>query len=703
MKKKNIRFGLFLVAGLLTAGSGLAQKNPKADFQFPPLNKINMPKVEEVTLENGMKLFLVEDHDYPTIDLRAMIRTGSIYEPADKLGLASITGNVMRIGGSKKFPGDDLDKLLETLGATVETDISQGNGNVTLSLFKEDIDKGLDVLADLLMNPTFPEDKIDLAKVEERSMISRRNDDVGQIANREFDKLIYGADSPYAHHPEYATIDAVTRNDLIAFHKKYFHPNNMVIAVWGDFKVKELKKKMEKVFGAWKSAQLDIPPVPKVDYQYDFTVNYINKPDVNQANIMLGHIGTMRDNPDYPALVVMNQILSFDRMFKRVRTDEGLAYSVWGYYGAEWKHPGVFSSGCQTKSESTVKAIRIMLEEIKKIQTDEVTDKEINKAKDSFLNGFVFNFDSKAKIVRRLMNYDFYGYPRNYMDTLKEGVEKVTKADVLAVAKKYLRPDQVRILVVGKEEDFDEPLSVLGKVNTIDITIPTHEEEIAEATPEALEKGKQLLEKSIKALGGLDVIKKVQNLKTMVQLTQVTPMGEMDLRGEILVVYPDKMKAVITTPMGDVTMILNGNDGWMVVPGQETMPIPEAQKDGLKNALVRDMVFLASNLEDLRLQFLGTKSFNETEANDVLVSIGDTNFHLMLDPNSNLPVGMTYTEMGMQGPAEKMEIFSDYQKVGGFLQPAKTVTLANGEKESESLRTETLVNIEIAPTEFVKE
>ena len=475
MRNKRKSFKLFTNFFLLVLFCGVstfAQKSPKDKFIFPPLSPIKMPKVEKVELSNGLKLFLVEDREYPTIDIRAMVRTGSVFEPPEKVGLASITGQVLRTGGTTTKTGDEIDKELETLAATVETSIGRDSGYIMVSVLKEDIDRALDILADILINPAFREDKINLSKIQQKSVISRRNDDIGQITRREFQKLIYRKDSPYARHPEYATIDAITRQDLVDFYKRYFCPNNTIMAVWGDFEIKEMIPKIKKTLGKWKAAKIKVPPVPKVNYDYKYTVNFINKPDVNQSNIMIGHIGGLMHNPDYPALSVMNSILSWDRMFKKIRTDEGLAYSVWGYYGASYQYPGVFSSGAQTKSESTIYAIKLMLKEMKRITEDEVSDEELAKAKDQYLNSFVFNFDSQAKIVNRLMTYAFFGYPLDFMEKVKEGVERVTKKDVLRVAKKYLRPDKVQILVVGKKEDFDKPLSTLGEVNVIDIKIP---------------------------------------------------------------------------------------------------------------------------------------------------------------------------------------------------------------------------------------
>jgi zinc protease len=246
----------------------------------------------------------------------------------------------------------------------------------------------------------------------------------------------------------------------------------MMLAVWGDFDTDGMIATLQKVFGDWKKADTEIPAVPEVKYEYRPTVNLVRKDDINQACIQLGHIGGLRNDPDYFTLVVMNMALS-DRVFKNVRSREGLAYSAGGYYGANFDHPGVFLVSCQTKSEATVYATRAMMAEVRKITESEITDEELALAKEGFLNSFVFNFESKGEIVNRLMTYEYFGYPADFLQKTKTNVEKVTKADVLRVARKHLRPDKLQILAVGRPDDFDEPLSVLGPVNEIDITIPT--------------------------------------------------------------------------------------------------------------------------------------------------------------------------------------------------------------------------------------
>ena len=473
------RFALVMwVMGLMVlpwfSGSALAQ-TPYQDLEHPKLNDIRVPEVEQVTLSNGMKLFVLEDHELPLIRLSARIRVGSINEPPEKVGLASLTGSVMRTGGTTSRTGEEIDEELESIAASVETGIGLNSGSASMSVLTKDLGTGLPILADILMNPAFPEEMIQLGKLRRRSAISRRNDSVSGLASREFSKLIYGADSPYARSVEYATIDSITREDLISFHQRFFYPNNMMLAVWGDFQTSDMIQKIEEAFQGWEQREIQASLPPKVNYEFRKTVNFIQRDDVNQTNIFMGHVGGLRNDPDYFALVLMNRILGSgftSRLFKEVRSRQGLAYSVFGYYSANFDHEGIFYIGCQTKSETTVQAIRALIAEVEKMAESEVTDEELELARASYLNAFVFNFDSKGEIVNRLMTYAYYGYPLDFLEKAKEKIEKVTKSDILRVVRKHLHPDQMQILAVGRSQDFDEPLSVLGPVNQMDITIP---------------------------------------------------------------------------------------------------------------------------------------------------------------------------------------------------------------------------------------
>lgn len=446
------------------------------DLTFSDLPDVALPDVQRVTLPNGMRLLLLEDHELPLVEMSSRIRVGSIYDPADKIGLAEITGEVMRTGGTQSRTGDELDVLLEQNAASVETGINLDSGGATTSCLKEDADLVLGVLAEVLMHPAFREDKLQLAKMQYHSTIARRNDSADEIASREFKKLIYGADSVYARHMEHSTVDAITRDDMVAFHKRFFGPNRMTLGIWGDFDSDEMVKKVSAAFADWKPVEQSLPEVKPIEYAYASTVNLVEKEDINQSNIYLGHIGGRMDDPDYFALVVMNRILGggfTGRLFKNVRARAGLAYSVFGRYSANYAHQGLMFVGCQTQSGSTVKAIKGMVHELDQMVKVKATPEELAIAKESYLNTFVFNFDTTGEMVGRLMTYDYYGYPEDFLQKTKLAVEQVSVDDVLRVAKKHVRPDKVQILVVGRSEDFDESLSVLGsQVKALDIVIP---------------------------------------------------------------------------------------------------------------------------------------------------------------------------------------------------------------------------------------
>lgn len=475
--------GLFFPGAALIAALGLfatpviAQKHYK-DLTYPPLTDIRIPEVDRTELPNGLVLYLIEDHSLPKAEGIALIRTGSRFEPSEKVGLASITGQVMRTGGTSDHPGEQIDRILENTGSVVETGIGNSSASASLYCLPENLPQVIEILADLLRNPTFPEGKIELAKVQQQSAIARRNDNVGGIAGREFRKLLYGPSSPYARSTEYATIQSIAREDLVEFHSKYFHPNQTALGLWGDFSAEEVKSLVNRYFGSWERKDVTLPPLPEVPTDWKASVNFIAKDDVNQTNLRMGHLGGRRDDEDYFALQLMSEVLGggfSSRLFRRIRTELGLAYGVSASWGAGWDRPGTFSIFCNTKSESTVQAAEAILKEVRRITEEPVSEEELRVAKEGILNSFIFNFDSKAKLVQRLMTYDYYGYPKDFLAQFKANIEKVTVEDIWKTAKAHIHPDKIVLLAVGKEKDFDQPLTTLGEVTTIDIAIARQE------------------------------------------------------------------------------------------------------------------------------------------------------------------------------------------------------------------------------------
>jgi len=471
----------FLGLILCLSAAALAQHSdiPSSyrDLRFPAMKDIPVPEPLRFTLPNGMVIYLLEDRELPMVSASAMIRTGWRWEPVDKAGLAEMTGKVMRTGGTAQRPGDKLDEELDRLGAVVETGIGRTSGHATVSVLKEDAGTGLAILADLLRNPAFPEDKIELAKIELRNAICRRNDNANAIAFRETRRILYGPSSAYGHQPEYPTVDAISRQDLVAFHRTYFQPENILLAVWGDFESRAMRTRLEKLFAGWPRGGHPRPAAPKADLSsLDHPGIYsLEKTDINQSWVLISRLGGRMDDPDYYALSLMDTILGggfSSRLFNQVRTRAGLAYSVFSVWSAGWDYPGLFVAGANTHAKTTLTALSAVRREIRRMTEQEVTPTELTEAKDAVLNGFAFEFDSTGKILQRLIAYAYYDYPADYLEKYQENIRNVSRADILKAGQKYLHGDSFSVLILGNPEAYEQPLSSLGKVTPVDIRIP---------------------------------------------------------------------------------------------------------------------------------------------------------------------------------------------------------------------------------------
>ena len=447
---------------------------PWQKIPVPPLHDFKPVEPKKIVLPNGLMIFLEEDHELPFINGSILIRGGSRDEPASKTGLTGLYGQTWRTSGTKTQSGDALDDILAQKAASIETGGGSATTSVHWSSFSKDFPQVFGITMDLLLHPDFKQDKLLLAKRGVTAGIARRNDDAASIAQREAAQIAYGKNSPYAREVQYSTIDAVQLADLTAWHQRTLVPNNMIVAVSGDFDSTKMEADLRKAFEPLAKGQA----FPKLETTFNDpkkAVYFVDKTDVNQSNIFIVGLGTERDNPDYYALSVMNEVFSGgfgSRVFQYVRTKLGLAYSVGGSYGASYDHPGLFTVGASTKSASTVAATKAMLHEIDLLKTQPPTPAEMKSAKDQVLNSFIFNYDSREKTLNEQVTLALYGYPQDYLEKYKDGIEKVTAADVTRVANKYVDVSKLAIVVVGNNSEYGTPLSDLGTVEKLDITIP---------------------------------------------------------------------------------------------------------------------------------------------------------------------------------------------------------------------------------------
>src|SRR5256714_266338 len=406
---------------------------PWEKIAIPPLAEFHPQQPKRIELSNGMVLFLQEEHELPLILGTIRIRGGARLEPAEKVSLVNIFGQTWRTGGTESKTGDQLDDFLEARAAKVETGGRQDSTNLSWSCLKEDFDDVFKTVLDVLDHPAFREDKIALAKQLINAAIARRNDDPENIVGRESGKLAYGAQSPYARVAEYYTVAAVGRDDLTRWHQQFVHPNNMILGIAGDFDPAVMEKRLREAFEnrprgpeANRSPQVPISPAAAGIY-------FVQKNDVNQSTVTMVHLGIRRDNPDYYEVAVMNEILGggfSGRLMSNLRTRAGLAYDVHGGVGSGYDHPGVFQLEMETKSGTTAAAIDGLYGQIDDLGKEPATAEELKRAKDTILNNFIFEFDDKEKVLRERMTYEFYGYPADFLERFRAGIEKVSSDDV---------------------------------------------------------------------------------------------------------------------------------------------------------------------------------------------------------------------------------------------------------------------------------
>lgn len=471
MKRLIILICLLLTSIAPALAADLQLQNPRT-MKFPELN-FQIPKAERVVLECGMPVYLLRDTELPIINMTAMVRTGSVYEPAAKSGLSSMVGTVMRSGGAGGADPDKMDDELEFMASAVESKVGSNMGTVSLTSLKKNFSRTLQIFTDVMLRPDFSGKRVEIARSQVVENLRRQNDDPKEIADREIIRAIY-AGHPLGGVPTFASISSITRQDLIDFHRRYFRVDNMILSVSGDFDRSELLAELNSAFPPEKNrSAVLLPEVPQPLQKFQEEVLYGRK-NVNQTVIRMGHLGLSKDSPDIYAIRLLDYILggSFtSRLTMEIRTNQGLAYSVGSHFDIGRRFTGSFIAETETKAGSTAKTIRLIEDIITSLTIEPVSDGELNAAKEHIINSFMFGFTSPASIATQRAQLEFYGYPDGYLEKYRDNIAKVTKTDILNAARKYLHPDAFKLVVVGDAAKFDQPLSTFGNVRELDLKL----------------------------------------------------------------------------------------------------------------------------------------------------------------------------------------------------------------------------------------
>jgi zinc protease len=447
---------------LFTALMGIAVaadpivKHPR-ELHFPP-SEFSPPKAADYRhkLSNGATAFMVEDHEFPLINISVLIHTGGYLEPAGATGLAQLMGSQMRAGGTKSRTPDSFDEDAAFLAAQIGSSVSEVAGDASLNCLSKDIDAGLALFVDMLRNPGFDEARLKLAKSQMLQAIERRNDSTTSIERREFQRLLRGDKHFSTRQVTKASLDALSRQDLIGFHDIYYYPANFVLAVSGDFDTSQMLAKLEKALAGWPNRNAVIPDPPRSEFTPKPGVYLVNKKDINQGRVQMGHLGVAISNPDHLALAVMNGILGGDgftsHIMERVRSEEGLAYSAGSSFVAGTYYEGFFYAGFQSKSPSVAQAIAIVIEEMKRTQDSKVNAEELATAINRAVETLPLRFASAGRKASQFADDYYSRLPEDYWQKYRQRVSAVTPEEVQRVARKYLHPDRLVILAVGDSD-----------------------------------------------------------------------------------------------------------------------------------------------------------------------------------------------------------------------------------------------------------
>jgi len=574
--------------------------------------------------------------------------------------------------------------------------MDETSASMSFSALKESADQVLATFKDVMTDPEFRQDKIDLELSQLRSSIARRNDEASSIPVRELASILYGRNTPYGWQIEYADLTHIHRDDLIQFYRRFYFPKNIMLAVYGDFSASEMKDKLEKLFGGWTATQPPAPPFPPVTAKPAPGVYLAEKDDVTQTFFAMGELGgTLRDK-DYPALQVAADILGegfSSRLVSQIRTKLGYAYDVSAAWAANYNHPGTFRIDGSTKSASTTETLQAAIAEVEKLRTTEVTERELAEAKESVLNSFVFLFDSPAKTLNRVMRYEYFGYPKDFLFEYRKGIDSVTRADVLRVAKEHFKTENLAIVAVGNPKDFGKPLTALGKVTPIDLTIPEPKQETAKSDASTLARGAEMLRRAQQAMGGAEKIAAVKDTSESVELAMDPAAGGMKMKQRNRYLAPSTFRQEVELPFGKIVTYSDGKTGFQASP-QGVMPMSPAVLKQVEDELFRNLfhIVLADRDSSLKVNAAGD--------NLVEISGAGRTVRIAFDPSTGLPARETYQQAGPGGVASIEEVFEDWRDVDGIKVPFKATIIQNGKKFGDAVVQEFKINTGLKPEEL---
>ena len=487
MIKNRIKGLVAFVMIALVSSSALAQGGAPAGQQpqstkgavvkgKAPVNKevlkVKLPRAQEATLKNGLRVVLLESHKVPTFNMQMVVLSGGLSDKADFRGLASFTAGVLREGTTKRS-SKDIAEQVDALGATLtaSSGLSTMTTNVTTNGLVENLDQTLELFADVIRNPTFPQAEVDKYKTRTLGQLQLQRSFPQFLAQEQFNRAIYGTSHPASLvSPPADSVKKLTTKDLAAFHSTYYRPNNAILAIVGDVTLKEIMPKLENAFGDWQQADVPAYTVPAAPAPADAKIYLIDRPGSVQTVLQLGTLGIERTSPDYFAVLLADRVFGggpSGRLFLNLREDKGYTYGAYSFFGGS-KFKGVWGASSEVRTDVTEGAMKEFMYELNRMRNEPVGAEELENAKRAIVGSFALSLEQPGALLQNIITQKLYNLPADYWDTYPQKVAAITAADVQNVAKKYLDLGHLQVVAVGDAAKAREVLSKYGKVEMYD-------------------------------------------------------------------------------------------------------------------------------------------------------------------------------------------------------------------------------------------
>lgn len=688
---------ILFVATLLIAGCSSNKLRTIDKIKYPPLNEVKIPDVVTHTLSNGMKVYFLVDNKLPLVQIQAQAHCGTITDPLDKVGLASLASNCLS-SSTAKYGAEELREILTDNAIGLNSYATSRHSSLSMDYLTEDEELAFDIFTDVLRNPTFDESEFETTKTRKISQIYRRNDEASSIAFREFQKIIFGENYPQLKQEEIYTLNAITLDDVRNFYAENYYPKNITLTIHGKFDLEHMKNLLENKFATWGSPLeykkiARVKPVPENGAK----VYIVDKQDASQTWVLIGHKSELLlKDDDYPAMVLLNEILGGgfnSRVYKSVRAEKGLSYSPGAFLSVSYDSAGALYLMAPTATQHTYTAAKALVDELTLITQEKVTKEELAFAKDTYFNSLVFRYESPESSLYSIRNYDYYGYDRNFPNILKDKIAKVTINDVYRVAQKYLKPDELIYLFVGNKNEFADNIASLGNAKIIELAInETPEGDIVDPV-----KGKEIFSKFLNTVKSKKLI---TSLSTTSIITSATPMGDLDMNKATNIIFPDKISDSIESPMGNISVKINGSKGIQAMPGN-SMDLPGEHISAIINQTMFSYFGWLYDPASIQVGYLQDDVVGEIAYKVLKLEHKGSTMKLWMNVKTNLPDFSIENLDTPQGAMKVKSEFKDYREFDSVMCPATiNSVLTDGTPLNKTVFKTIQFNKEISPEEF---